>query len=690
MAKDLHKLRNIGIMAHIDAGKTTVTERVLYFAGRTHKIGEVHDGTAVMDYLTEEQERGITITSAATTLHWGDYTLNLIDTPGHVDFTIEVERSLRVLDGAVAVFCAVGGVEAQTETVWHQAEHYNVPRLCFVNKMDRMGADFENVVAEIEKRLRANVVVLQIPMGAHDTFTGQIDLIRRKAYVYKATDVASKIDEIDIPAEYADEVELMRAQLVEKAVEHDDELLERFLGDEAISEDEIRGAIRKGVLACELFPVFCGSALKHMGVQLLLDAVIHYLPDPLDRPAIQGHPDLQSDEIILRHPSDDEPFSALVFKIVADKHGDLNFARVYSGKIEAGKRVFNSTQKTKENLARIWEMHAKQRIKRDEASTGDIVAFVGLNKSITGDTLCDMREHVVLERLTFPEPVITMSIEPASGGDKQKLADALEVLRREDPSFFFSYNAETGQSTISGMGELHLEIISHKLTRDMGVAVRVGKPSVAYKETVTAEATMEGSFIRQMGGRDHYAVVTLRVRPFMPSEGDPPVRIIDESGEAIQDIYKAAVAEGVRDAATSGSLAGYPISNIEVTILGGQEHLENSSELAFAQAAKVAFDRAVTEASPVFLEPVMSVRITTPEEHFGSVSNDLTRRRGVIHEALPRGESRIVTALVPLSEMFGYATELRSLSQGRASSTMEPHSYAPVPADVAKGILAYY
>ncbi len=690
MAKDLHKLRNIGIMAHIDAGKTTVTERVLYFAGRTHKIGEVHDGTAVMDYLTEEQERGITITSAATTLHWGDHTLNLIDTPGHVDFTIEVERSLRVLDGAVAVFCAVGGVEAQTETVWHQAERYNVPRLCFVNKMDRMGADFEHVVEEIEKRLHANVIVLQIPMGAYDRFTGQIDLIRRKAYVYDMTDVASELREIDIPAEYADEVEIMRAQLVEKAVEHDDKLLERFLGDEEISEAELHAAIRKGVITCSVFPVFCGSALKHMGVQPLLDAVIHYLPSPLDKPAIQGHPDLQSDEVIERHPSDDEPFSALVFKIVADKHGDLNFARVYSGRINAGTRVYNSTQKTKENLARIWEMHAKQRIKRDEASTGDIVAFVGLNKSITGDTLCDMRDHIVLERLTFPEPVITMSIEPRSGGDKQKLADALEVLRREDPSFFYNYNAETGQSTISGMGELHLEIVSHKLTRDMGVDVRVGKPSVAYKETVTIEATKEGSFIRQMGGRDHYAVVTLRVKPFTPGEDDSPVRIVDEAGDSLQDIYKAAVEEGIRDAATSGSLAGYPISNIEVTIVGGQEHLEHSSELAFAQATKLAFDQAVADASPVFLEPVMSVQITTPEEHFGSVSNDLTRRRGVIHEAEPRGESRVVTAHVPLSEMFGYATELRSLSQGRASSTMEPHSYAPVPADVAKGILAYY
>jgi elongation factor G len=690
MAKDLHKLRNIGIMAHIDAGKTTVTERVLYFAGRTHKIGEVHKGTAVMDYLTEEQERGITITSAATTLAWGDHTLNLIDTPGHVDFTIEVERSLRVLDGAVAVFCAVGGVEAQTETVWRQAEHYTVPRLCFINKMDRMGADFENVLDEIQARLRANTIVLQIPMGAYENFVGQIDLLRGKAYLYESTDVATEMEEVPIPEEYADEVATRRAELIEKAAECDDDLLEKFLADEPISDEEVVAAIRKGVIACTLFPVLCGSALKHMGIQLLLDAVIDYLPNPLDVPAIEGHPDLDSDAIIERHPSDDEPFSALVFKIVSDKHGDLNFARVYSGKIAAGTRIFNSTQRTKENLARIWEMHAKQRIKRDEASTGDIVAFVGLNKSITGDTLCEMREHIVLERLEFPEPVITMSIEPNTGNDKQKLADALVILKREDPSFFFNYDQETGQSTISGMGELHLEIISHKLTRDMNVGVRIGKPSVAYKETVTRVATTEGSFIRQMGGRDHHAVVTLKVEPFTPEVGDLPVHYEDHSGEVLQEIHRRAVEEGVRDAATSGSLAGYPISNIKITLLGGEEHPEHSSELAFAQAARVAFDQGVTDAGPVFLEPVMNVQVTSPEEFFGTVSNDMTKRRGLIHETHQRGESRILTAHVPLSEMFGYATELRSLTQGRASSTMEPHSYAAVPDEVAKGILSYY
>ena len=691
MAKELQKLRNIGIMAHIDAGKTTVTERILYFAGRTYKIGEVHDGTAVMDYLLEEQQRGITITSAATTFQWAGHTVNLIDTPGHVDFTIEVERSLCVLDGAVAVFCAVGGVEAQTETVWHQAERYNVPRLCFINKMDRTGADFENVAAEIESRLQAKTVILQIPMGAGEDHRGEIDLIARKAYIYSQADVAAEREEIDIPAEYADEVEIHRHDLIERVAEYDEELLDKFVHDQDITDEMIVRAVRKGVISCKLFPVLCGSALKNMGVRLLLDAVVAYLPSPLDVPPITGHADLASDEVIERRPDPDEPFSALVFKITSDQHGDLNFARIYSGTIKSGTRVFNSTQRTKENIARIWEMHAKQRIKRDEATAGDIVAFVGLRKSITGDTLCEMRNHIVLKRLELPDPVITMSIEPRSNADKQKLGESLGILRREDPSFFFAYDAETGQTTISGMGELHLEIIKNKLTRDMGVDVRVGRPNVAYKETITATATVEGRFIRQTGGRGQYAVVELRIEPFTPRHGEEHFRFVDAvRGGAISRQYIDAVEQGARDAATSGSLAGYPIINVEVTLLDGKEHAQDSSDIAFSQAGRLAFDDAVSKADPVFLEPIMRVQISTPEDFFGAVTSDINRRRGEIKETGRRGKHRILTALVPLAEMFGYATELRSLTQGRATSTMEPNSYAPVPEEVAKGIMAYY
>ncbi|MHC4561916.1 MAG: elongation factor G [Planctomycetota bacterium] len=689
MAKGLRELRNIGIMAHIDAGKTTCTERVLYFAGRTYKIGEVHDGTAVMDYLTEEQQRGITITSAATTLEWRDHTINLIDTPGHVDFTIEVERSLRVLDGAVAVFCAVGGVEAQSETVWHQADRYHVPRICFINKMDRMGADFEKVVDEISSHLLATPLVLQIPMGSGEDFVGPIDLITRKAYAYKQVDVAAEREEIPIPPEYEDEVELHRHDLLEKVADFDDELLDKFLHDKPISAEEIIRAIRKATIAGQLHPVLCGSALKHMGVQLLLDAVIDYLPSPLDIPPVNGHEDIKSDTIVERRCDPDEPFSALVFKITSDQHGDLNYARIYSGTLPAGTRVFNSTQRTKENVARIWEMHAKQRIRRDEAGPGDIVALVGLRKSQTGDTLCEMRHHIVLERLAFPDPVITMAIEPRTNADKQRLAEALIVLRREDPSFQCRYDEETGQSTISGMGELHLEIIKNKLVRDMGVDVRVGRPSVAYKETVSAAAEAEGRFIRQTGGRGQYGVVELRVEPYTPGDDEDPVAFESAiKGGAISGQYIPSVEEGVRAAAGSGALTGcFPIINVKATLLDGKEHPEDSSDIAFHQAAALAFNEAVAAAGPTLLEPVMRVQVNTPEDYFGAVSNDLTRRRGVIRETDQRGRLRVLMASAPLSEMFGYATELRSLTQGRASYTMEPEAYAPVPPEVAGNIL---
>jgi elongation factor G len=690
MAKDLGHLRNIGIMAHIDAGKTTVSERILYFAGRTYKIGEVHEGTAVMDYLQEEQQRGITITSAATTLTWRNHTINLIDTPGHIDFTIEVQRSLRVLDGAVAVFCGVGGVEAQSETVWRQAQRYGVPCLCFVNKLDRLGADFEMVVGELSGRLHANPVVLQIPIGEAEDFKGQVDLIRRKAYYYDEADVGTTLRVEDVPAELADEMELRRHDLIEKAADVDDKLAEKYLAEQPISEEEIIAAIRRGTLAGKLHPVLCGSALRHMGIHPLLDAVVDYLPSPMDIPPVKGHETLKGDNIITRRPTGDEPFSALVFKIISDQHGDLYFIRIYSGTLKSGTRVLNSTQDKKEIVSRIWEMHASKREPREQATAGDIVAVVGVKHAITGDTLCDPRHPIILERLEFPEPVITMSIEPRSSADKQKLVSALNTLRREDPSFMYRYESETGQTTISGMGELHLEIVKNKLVRDMGLDVRVGRPKVAYKETIQAAATAEGRFIKETGGRGQFGVVTLSVEPFVPQDKEDTLVFINEArGDAIPKEFISSVEQGVRDAATSGPLAGYPLQNIKVTLVDGKSHPVDSSDIAFHQAGVLAFNEAVKNASPVFLEPIMRLQVTTPEEYLGAVTGDLNSRRAQIREMEQRGRYRVLFAEAPLSEMFGYSTQLRSLSQGRATSTMEPHSYAPAPAQVAQGILRY-
>jgi len=691
MAVDLCKVRNIGVMAHIDAGKTTVTERILYFAGRTYKIGEVQDGTTVMDYLEEEQQRGITITSAATKLEWRSHVINLIDTPGHVDFTIEVERSLRVLDGAVTVFCGVGGVEAQSETVWRQADRYGVPRLCFVNKMDRLGADFEMVVKDIATRLPANPVVLQIPMGSAETFVGQIDLIRRKAYFYDPADIATTLRVEDVPPQYDDETELHRHELIEKAAEHDDALMDKYLHHEsAITDADIIAAVRKGTIAGAVHPVLCGSALKHMGVRPLLDAVVDYLPSPLERPPIEGHQDMHGKRIERRRPAVDDPFCALVFKITSDEHGDLNFIRLYSGRIKGNTRVLNSTQEKKENISRIWEMHANKRIKREEACAGEIVAVVGLRTSLTGDTLCDTRHPIVLERLEFPEPVITMSIEPRANADKQRLVESLNVLRREDPSFRYRYDSETGQTVISGMGELHLEIIRNKLVRDMRVDVHVGRPSVAYKETITAAAEAEGRFIRQTGGRGQYGVVRLRVESFTPQAGEQPIAFEDlTKGGAIPKEFIRSVEQGVRDAASSGPLAGYPMLNIKAKLLDGKHHPVDSSDIAFHQAAVLAFNQAVEKAGPVFLEPIMHLQVTTPEEYMGSVAGDLNARRAEIKEVEQRGQYRILQVRVPLSEMFGYSTQLRSLTQGRGTSTMEPHSYAQAPAHVAEAVLKY-
>ena len=689
MVNKPRKLRNIGVMAHIDAGKTTVTERILYFAGRTYKIGEVHNGTAVMDYLIEEQQRGITITSAATTFLWGETTVNLIDTPGHVDFTIEVERSLRVLDGAVAVFCAVGGVEAQSETVWRQGDRYGVPRLCFINKLDRIGADFETVVKEIRSRLDANPVVVQIPIGAGEDFKGQIDLITRKAYFYDPDDVATNLRVEDVPGDMVDEMERVRGEMIEAAAECDDDLMAGYIADEEISEEQITAALRKGTIAGKIQPVLCGSALKHMGVRPLLDAIVDYLPSPSDIPDVEGHESIEkSSRQVVRKSEPDEPFSALVFKLASDQHGYLNYVRVYSGTLKSNTRVLNSTQNKKENVTRIWEMHAKQRIRRDQAVAGDIVALVGMNDSITGDTLCDTKAPIVLERLEFPEPVVTMAIEPRTNADKQALADALNVLRREDPSFRYSYNKETGQSTISGMGELHLEIVKNKLTRDIGLDVHVGRPNVAYKETIQVQAAAEGRFIRQTGGRGQYAVVELSVEPWHDEDDDQPVVFVDASkGGVVPKEFIPSVVEGVRDAATSGTLAGYPMRDIKVTLRDGKHHPVDSSDVAFRQAGAMAFEAAVEKASPVFLEPIMRVQITVPEAFVGAVTGDLNARRSEIRNMVQRGQYRVLTAEIPLAEMFGYATQLRSLTQGRASSTMEPLTYRATPSQTTRDIL---
>ncbi len=683
MAEDLQKTRNIGITAHIDAGKTTVTERVLYFTGKSYKIGEVHDGTAVMDYLAEEQRRGITITSAATTCPWNDYTINLIDTPGHVDFTIEVERSLRVLDGAVAVFCGVGGVEAQSETVWRQAERYDVPRICFVNKLDRVGADFEMVVDDIRQRLDGNAVPLQLPMIEGGEFVGQIDLVGERALFYREAEIAAELVVKDVPAEYADAVQVARHDMIEGIAGADDALMEKYVHEEPISPADLKAAIRRCVIANKLHPVLCGSALKHMGVRALLDAICDYLPSPLDMPAVTGKESSDSERLIERRACPDDPFSALVFKIVSDRHGDLYFIRIYSGTLKAGTRVLNSSRQKKEIVSRIWEMHAKQRIRRDQATAGDIVAVVGPKHSFTGDTLCDTRELIILEMMDFPEPVISMSIEPASNADKDRLSEALQVLGREDPTFRWGGDRETGQLLISGMGELHLDVLHTKLTREMGLSVRVGMPRVAYKETISGTAEAEGRFIRQTGGRGQYGVVMLKVAPSEVTSGET-VRFVNEIKQgAIPREYISSVEEGVRDAVTSGPLAGYPMTGLVVTLLGGKHHPVDSSEMAFANAGAMAFNSAVGKASPVFLEPIMLLEVSAPEAYLGGITGDLNARRADITGLDGRERYRKLTAKVPLSEMFGYTTALRSLTQGRGTCTLEPLTYGVVPAEVA-------
>jgi elongation factor G len=684
----LEKTRNIGIMAHIDAGKTTTTERILYYTGRTYKIGEVHEGAAVMDHMVQEQERGITITSAATTAQWRDCQINIIDTPGHVDFTVEVERSLRVLDGAVAVFDAVAGVEPQTETVWRQANKYNVPRFCFVNKMDRVGADFERCVQMIKSRLDATPAVVQLPIGAESSFRGVIDLINMKAILWPADDdtEGAKYDVVDIPDEYADAAEAARHELLEVIAHVDDVLMEKYLGDEEISADDVRNAIRLGTLQFEFVPVLCGSAFKNKGVQPMLDAVVDFLPSPLDIPPTQGT-DPKSGEQMERKASEDEPFAALAFKIVADPYGKLTYFRIYSGKLEKGAEVYNSTKDRKERIGRILRMHANQREDIDVAYAGDIVAGLGFKQTTTGDTLCDRSQAIVLEQMDFPEPVISVAIEPKTKNDQDKLGKALGALSDEDPTFQVRTDDETGQTIIAGMGELHLEVLVDRMMREFNVDAHVGKPQVAYRETITQPVEkIECRYVRQTGGRGQYAHVVIALEPTGPGGG---YEFVDEiKGGVIPREYIPSVDAGIQEAMEGGVVAGYPLVDVRARLTFGSYHDVDSSEMAFKIAGSMALKDAAKKAKPQLLEPVFSVEVVTPEDYMGDVIGDLSSRRGKVGGMEQRGNAQVISAHVPLAEMFGYATDLRSRTQGRATYTMQFDSYQPVPESIAQEIVA--
>lgn len=700
MATDLSHIRNIGICAHIDAGKTTVSERILYYTGKTYKIGEVHEGTATMDFLQEEQERGITIQSAATTCPWEkdgrEYKINLIDTPGHVDFTIEVERSLRVLDGAVAVFDGKEGVEAQSETVWRQADRYGVPRLCFVNKMDKIGADFDFCMKTIKTRLGANGIAIQYPIGRGHELEGIIDLVEMKADYYIPDDKGATVVQKEIPADWLETAKKWRQEMIEKVAELDDHLMEKYLNGVEPTVPEIKAALRKGVVEKRCFPVLAGAALKNVGVQKVLDCVIDYLPNPAEKSQVEGTDPRDKNAKMTRPHDNAAPFSALVFKVVADQHGDLTYMRIYSGKLGKGQRVINPGNGKKELASRIFEMHAKDRIPLEEATAGNIVAVVGIKDSYTGDTLCDPDNPIVLERMTFPEPVISMSIEPKTQADRQKLGDALLTIRREDPSFRSTYNEETGQTIIAGMGELHLEIIRNKLTRDMKIGVEVGKPQVAYRETISRKVEdIRGLFKKQTGGRGQFGDCTINLMPYSAAQAaadeiDFTDAVAWENkvvGGAIPKEFIPSVEYGVRQAALSGVISGFPLINIKVELTDGSSHAVDSSQVAFEQAGRLALQEAVQKAGPVLLEPVMKVVVTVPEEYFGAVTGDISSRRGMIVEQEDRGVVKLVTCEVPLSEMFGYTTTLRSLSQGRASNTMEFLEYRPMPRNLQDEVI---
>jgi elongation factor G len=682
----LDRTRNIGIMAHIDAGKTTTTERILYYTGINYKIGEVHEGTATMDWMVQEQERGITITSAATTCLWRDHRVNIIDTPGHVDFTIEVERSLRVLDGAVGVFCSVGGVEPQTETVWRQADKYQVPRIAFVNKMDRLGADFFRVVQMIRDRLGARAVPLQLPIGGEDKFIGVIDLVRMKAIVWEDESLGAKFRDEAIPEEMASAAAEYREKLIEAAADSDETIMEKYLEGQEISEAELTKAIRTATLAIKIIPVLCGSAFRNKGVQPLLDAVVAYLPSPLDIPPVKGiDPDSQSPDE--RPAKDDAPFSALAFKIMTDPFvGTLSFFRVYSGSLTAGSSVYNSTKGKRERIGRLLKMHANKREEIKEVYAGDIAAGVGLRTATTGDTLCDENDPIILESIEFPEPVISIAIEPKSKADQERLGLSLQKLAAEDPSFRVRTDEETGQTIISGMGELHLEIIVDRLLREFNVGANVGKPQVAYKETVRKAVEQQGKFIRQTGGRGQYGDVWIKLEPQQPGIGFEFVDAV--KGGAIPREYIPAVEKGIKEATENGALAGYPMVDVKVTLFDGSYHDVDSSEIAFKIAGSMAFKEAARKASPVLLEPIMSVEVVVPEDFMGDVIGDLNSRRGKVLGMDTRPAAQAIDARVPLAQMFGYSTDLRSMTQGRATYTMQFSHYEPVPANVAEGIIA--
>jgi elongation factor G len=672
-------------MAHIDAGKTTTTERILYYTGRTHKIGEVHDGTATMDWMVQEQERGITITSAATTAMWGDVRVNIIDTPGHVDFTVEVERSLRVLDGAVGVFCAVGGVEPQSETVWRQADKYGVPRIAFINKMDRIGANFEAVVNQIRTKLGKNAVALQLPMGAEEKFRGVIDLVQMKALIFNDESLGAKYETEEIPAEYRAEAEHLREKLVESVAETHDELLEKYLAGEPVELAELKAAIRQATIAQKITPVMCGSAFKNKGVQPLLDSVVDYLPSPVDIPPVKGI-DPDDESLIERKAADSEPFAALVFKIMTDPFvGQLAFFRVYSGHVESGTSVLNTTKGNSERIGRLLQMHANKREEIKEVWAGDIGAAVGLRSVTTGDTICDRDKPIVLETMTFPEPVIAVAIEPKTKVDQEKMGVALAKLMQEDPTFKVHTDPETNQTIIRGMGELHLEIIVDRMVREFGVAANVGKPQVAYREAITRKSEAEGKFVRQSGGKGQYGHVKMRFEP-IPEGG---FEFLNEIvGGSVPREFIKPVEQGIKEALERGIVAGYPVTGVRAILYDGSYHDVDSSEMAFKIAGSMAFQEGARKAAPILKEPIMDVEVVTPEDYAGDVMGDLSRRRGRIQAMEERAGAKVIKAHVPLSEMFGYATQVRSMSQGRASYTMQFLAYEPAPKSVADEVIA--
>ena len=687
----LPQLRNIGIMAHIDAGKTTTTERILFYTGRVHRVGEVHHGAATMDWMAQEQERGITITSAATTCYWHrldtDYRINIIDTPGHVDFTAEVERSLRVLDGAVAVFCAVGGVEPQSETVWRQADRYTVPRIALVNKMDRIGADFGNVVEMMKDRLGANAYPVQYPLGEGELFTGVVDIVERKSIIYE-DEMGSEFTESEIPNALKDKVEELRQALLEAAIEHDDDLIEKYLGGEELTNNEFRHAIRAATIKGALFPVFCGSAYKNKGVQALLDGVIDYLPSPVDVPAIQGHLPQHDETIETREANDDAPFAALAFKIATDPYvGKLTFFRVYSGSLPSGSYVYNATKGKRERVGRILQMHANKREEREEVFAGDIAAAIGLKAVKTGDTLCLETDQIILEAMKFPEPVIAVAIEPKTKADQDKLGGGLGKLAEEDPTFRVHTDPETNQTIISGMGELHLEIIVDRLKREFDVEANVGRPQVAYRETIRSRAEkIEGKFVRQTGGRGQYGHVVINIEPGKPGTGF----VFEDKvvGGSVPREYISSVKAGIHESLDSGVIAGYPIIDVKVELIDGSYHDVDSSEMAFKIAGSLALKNGIKKATPVLLEPVMDVEVVTPADYLGDIIGDLSSRRGKVGGMTERAGARVIGASVPLGEMFGYSTTLRSLSQGRAVFTMQFAHYEEVPQSKATEIMA--